>query len=262
MNSRGNWVRHINVLNLFMLIAAIGFYLYFLAPLLRTSLSVELTFPKAISLDTQFSDDKEIKASISDYALIGEHNLFHPDRLIPVEKTQKAEGKAIVPVPRPELVLHGTMIFDGLKIAYVEDKKTPLATTGQGTRPLVLKEGDPIGGFILKQITENMIILSNGEEQMALYLDELKDRKGEITGSTKALLPGIPAQPSVVPRQPLSQPVQRTPATQSVPSAISSPPSRSVSQPPAMGAPSEQPILPVMPSFPSAPLAPAPSPRS
>jgi hypothetical protein len=38
----------------------------------------------------------------SDYAVIGETNLFHPDRVIPVDR--KAE------VPQADVVLYGTMI--------------------------------------------------------------------------------------------------------------------------------------------------------
>jgi len=262
MNSRGNMMRHINILNLFIVIAVIGFYLYFLNPLLTTPLSVELPSPKEISLAMQFSADKTTKSSISDYTLIGEQNLFHPDRIMPAEKAEKVEKKAAISGSRPELVLHGTMIVNGLKIAYVEDKKATPTTPGRGARQLVVKEGDNISGFILKQITENMIVLANGEEQMTLYLDELKDRKGEITGSTKALSPATTVQPYVAPRQPVSQPAQRTPMMQSVPPATSSPPSGSVSQPPSTGAPMEQPRLPAMPSFPPVPLTPVPSPRS
>jgi hypothetical protein len=255
-------MRHINILNLFILSAAIGFYLYFLYPFLTTPLSVELPYSKEISSEMQSGTDKTTKPSISDYTLIGKQNLFHPDRVMPAEKVEKAEKKAVISVPRPELVLHGTMMVNGLKIAYVEDKKATPTTSGQGARQLVVKEGDNISGFIIKQITENKIVLANGEEQMTLYLDELKDRKGEITGSTKALSPVTTVQPYVAPRQPVSQPVQRTPMIQSVPPATSSPLSGSVSQPSSKGAPMEQPRLPAMPSFPPVPLSPGPSPRS
>jgi hypothetical protein len=259
MHSKGAWMRHVNIINLFIIIAAIGFYLYFLNPLLTTPLSVELPSPKEMSLETEPSADQTKEPSISDYTLIVEQNLFHPDRVRAVEKIENSEKKEAVSAPRPELVLHGTMILNGLKMAYVEDKKATAATPGRGARQLVVKEGDSIGGFILKQVTESMIVLTNGEEQIALYLDEIKDRKGEITGSTKVLPSAATAQPSATPRQqPLPQPVQRTPATQLVPPATSSPPSRPVSQPPSTGVPTEPPRLPAMPSFPPAPLRPAP----
>jgi len=159
---------------------------------------------------------------------------------------------------RPELVLHGTMILNGVKIAYVEDKKATATTPGRGARQLVVKEGESIGGFILKQVSENRIVLANGEEQMVLYLDEAKDRKGEITGSTKVLPSAATAQPSAAPRQqPLPQPVQRTPSTPFIPPATASPPGRPLSQPPSTGAPAEPSRLPAMPSFPPAPSRPA-----
>jgi hypothetical protein len=255
MRSRGAWIRHVNILNLLIIAAAIGFYLYFLNPLLTTPVTVELPSPKEMSLETGTRVDQTKKASIADYTLIGEQNLFHPDRVMPLEK---AEKKAVVSAPRPELVLHGTMILSGLKIAYVEDKKAA-ATSGQGARHLVVKEGDSIGGFILKQVTESMIVLANGEEQMVLYLDENKDRKGEITGSTRVLPSATTVQPSATPRQqPLPQSVQRIPATPSVPPPTSSLPSGSVSQPPSTGATTEPQRLPAMPSFPPALLRPSP----
>ena len=150
------------------------------------------------------------------------------------------------------------MMVNGLKIAYVEDKKATPTTPGRGARQLVVKEGDNISGYILKQITENMIVFANGEEQMTLYLDELKDRKGEITGSTKVSPPAATAQPLAPRQQPPSQPVQRTPTMPSIPPATSSPPRGPVSQPPSTGAPTEPPRLPAMPSFPPSPLRPAP----
>jgi hypothetical protein len=261
MNSRGILMRHFNILNLFLLGASIGFYLYFLYPLLATPLFIELPSPKEISLEMQVSDDKATKSSISDYTLIGDQNLFHPDRVMPAEKVAKAEKKAAISAPRPELVLHGTMMINGLKIAYVEDKKATPTTSGQGARQLVVKEGDNISGFILKQITESKIVLANGEEQMTLYLDELKDRKAEITGSTKALSPATTVQPYVVTRQPVTQPM-RTPTMQSVPPVTSSPPSGSVPQPSSTGETMDRPRIPAMPSLPPVPLTPGPSPRS
>jgi hypothetical protein len=262
MYSGGNLTRHINILNLFILIALIGFCMYFLYPILTMPLSLDLPSPKEVSSEMQVSADKTTKSPISDYTLIVERNLFHPDRVMLAEKVGKVEKKAAISVPRPELVLHGTMMINGLKIAYVEDKKATPTTPGRGVRQLVVKEGDNIGGFILKQISENMIIFANGEEQMTLYLDELKDRKGEITGSTKALSPAMTVQPYVAPRQSVSQPAQRTPTMQSVPSAVSSPPSGSVSQPSSTGAPADRSRLPAMPSLPPVPLTPGPSPRS
>jgi hypothetical protein len=258
MRLRGAWIRHVNILNLLIIAAAIGFYLYFLNPLLTTPVTLELPSPKEMLLETESRITQTKKASIADDTLIGEQNLFHPDRVMPLEKMEKVEKKATVSAPRPELVLHGTMILNGLKMAYVEDKKAA-ATSGRAAQQLVVKEGDSIGGFILKQITESMIVLANGEEQMILYLDEIKDRKGEITGSTRVLPSATTAQPSATPRQqPLPQSVQRMPATPSVPPAPSSPPGGPVSQPSSTGTPKEPLRLPAMPSFPPALLKPAP----
>jgi len=53
---------------------------------------------------------------MQDYAVIPEKNLFHPDRIIPVEKKE-------VTIPRPEFVLYGTLIVDDVRIAISATKK-------------------------------------------------------------------------------------------------------------------------------------------
>lgn len=254
MNSRRYLLQSINVLNLLVMTAAIGFFIYFLDPLLGTPMSVKVPPPKEISLGMPVSADETVKPPIADYTLIGEQNLFHPDRIIPEGK------KATVSVPRPELVLHGTMMAGGLKIAYLEDKKAAPKTPGRSTPNIVVKEGDNVSGYILKQITENMIVLSNGEEQMTLYLDEIKVRKGEITGPTKTPSPATTAPPQAAPRPPMPQPAQRPSMMQPVPSAPSSPPRGSAAQPVSPMAPTGQPRQPAMQYFSPAPSIPVPSP--
>jgi hypothetical protein len=248
MNSRRYFLQSINVLNLLVTVAAIGFFIYFLNPLLGTPMSVKVPPPKEISLEMSANTGEAIKRPKTDYTLIGEQNLFHPDRIIPEQKEGK---KPPASVPRPELVLHGTMMTSELKIAYIEDKKAAPKSPGRSAPYIVAKEGDNVSGYILKQITENMIMLANGEEQMTLYLDELKVRKGEITGPTKA-----PPQPTIA----LPQGPQKPSVVQPVPSAPSSPPRGSASQPASPMAPPGQPRQPAMQNFPPAPLTPMPSP--
>jgi hypothetical protein len=257
MNTRRYLLRSINVLNLLVLTAAIGFFIYFLNPLLGTPMSVKIPPSKEMSSGLPVMTGETRKPPIADYALIGEQNLFHPDRIIPEGKEGK---KPPASVPRPELVLHGTMMTSELKIAYIEDKKSAPKTPGRSAPYIVAKEGDNVSGYILKQITEKMIMLANGEEQMILYLDELKVRKGEITGPTKA-----PPQPTIAPpqgpqRPPMPQPAQRPSVVQPVPSAPSSPSRQSASQPAPPMAPPGQPRQPAMQNFPPAPLTPMPSP--
>ena len=255
MNSRRYLLQSINVLNLLVTVAAIGFFIYFLNPLLRTPVSVKVPAPNEISPGMPVRMEETMKPAIADYALIGEQNLFHPDRIISeVKKTPTP-----VTLTRPELILHGTMLTSELKIAYLEDKKAAPKTPGRSAQYIVIKEGDNVSGYILKQITENMIVLANGEERMTLYLDELKDRKGEITGPTKAPAPAATAPPQVAPRPSTPQPPQRPSMVQPVPSSPPSPPRGSASQPVSPTAPSGFSGPPNIQYVPPRPSTPAPS---
>jgi hypothetical protein len=242
MKYRQYLISSLNVLNLSLLVAAGVFFFYFLNPLLSAPLPVNVPSPKEISPGAPVSAEDATKLSPTDYAVIGEQNLFHPNRVIPLEK------KADLIVPRPEIVLYGVLITNGLKIAFVQDKKAAPTTPGRGARQIAVKEGDLVSGYTLKKITEKMILLANGEDQMTLYLDELKDRKGEITGTgrTQATAQTI-------------QPAQRTPVASSPPSMPASPQGGSFSQP-ASPAPAAQPRTPpVIKTFPPVPVVSMPS---
>jgi len=104
----------------------------------------------------------------SDYAVIGEANLFHPDRVIPVDR--KAE------VPRPEIVLYGTTI-DTVRLAFIEDKKNPVTTPGRGKRQRVVKLGEEVGGYTVAEIGTDRIVLVRGEDRMTVQLSPPDKRK-------------------------------------------------------------------------------------
>lgn len=115
-----------------------------------------------------------------DFAIVAEQNLFNPDRKIPVEKPAHAadgapDGK---PLPKPELVLYGTLISDGGGLAYMEDKKAPRSTPGRGKRITVLRGGDSLGGFMLKTIEADRVVMTRGEETLVVSLNEPKERGG------------------------------------------------------------------------------------
>ena len=192
----------VNVLNLFLFAAAGAFFLYFLFPLLNAPLSVNVPPAREIAAVTAVAASEQEKQPPADYAVIETQNLFHPTRVIPPEKTAAQQ------VPRPELVLHGTMIAGGLKVAFVQDKKAAPTSPGRGVRQVALKEGESIGGYKLEQVTDKLIVLASGEDRMTLYLDELKERKGEITGTGAA-----PARAPAAQRTPPGTPALQTPST-------------------------------------------------
>lgn len=255
MNSRRFFLQSLNLLNLLMTAIAIAVFHYFLNPLLTTPIAVKVPAPSDASSGMPARTDEATKPSTADYALIGEQNLFHPNRLIPEGKKMPTPAT----LPRPELALHGTMIAGELKVAYLEDKKAAPKTPGRNAPSIVVREGDHVSGYILKQITENMIVLANGEEQMSLYLDELKDRKGEITGPTKAPAPAAVAPPQAVPRPATPPPPQRPSMVQPAPPTPSSPPRGSFPQPVSPTAPPGFSGPPDLPYAPQRPWTPPPS---
>ena len=210
-------IDNVNVLNLFLFAAAGAFFFYFLYPLLDAPLSVNVPPAREITAVTAvLAAAEQEKQPPAGYAVIEAQNLFHPTRVIPPEKTAAQQ------VPRPELVLHGTMIAGGLKVAFVQDKKAAPTSPGRGVRQVALKEGESIGGYKLEQVTDKLIVLASGEDRMTLYLDELKERKGETTGkgaqpatspAAQRTTPGTPAlqTPSTPARGPV--PLPRAAAT-------------------------------------------------
>jgi len=123
--------------------------------------------------------------SSSDYVMVGENNLFHPERIIPAEKKEEK------PLPKPEIVLYGTMISGDMKIAYMEDLKAPKSTPGRGRRQLSLRKGDSLGGFVLKDISTDKIVMVRGEEVLtvSVYDSHKKAKKLVSAAATAAKAP-------------------------------------------------------------------------
>lgn len=136
----------------------------------------------------------------SDYAVIGEANLFHPDRIIPVDR--KAE------VPRPEIVLYGTMI-DTTRLAFIEDRKNPVTTPGRGRRQRVVKMGEEIGGYAVAGIETDSIVLVRGDDRMTVRLSP-PDKRKAADAPPAAQQPVQAKPPQTTPPAP-TRPVQTVP---------------------------------------------------
>lgn len=141
-------------------------------------------------------DDKT--PSPSDYMIIAEQNLFHPNRIIPAPKAQAA------PLPQPEFVLYGTLITDGVQIAYLDDKKSDDKKKGsQAKKQTALRMGDSMSGFVLKEVAPDRVLMQRGEEKVTVSLSQAKLREAPAPApapSAAAQAPGpgpnAPAQPS------------------------------------------------------------------
>lgn len=198
--------RNVNLLNILILVAIAATLVFAITPLFRMKVKFGLPIvkPKAVE-QPQAVQEKNQAPSPLDYVMIGENNLFHPERRIPPEKKEEKQ------LPKPELVLFATIIHGDTRVAYVEDKKAPRTTPGRGDRHQVVRKGDVFSGFVLKDIETDKIVLTRGEEMMVVHLsDETKRRGGDgAKGAPKPPAGGAaaPAHTSPVTRGPTAAPM-------------------------------------------------------
>lgn len=166
---------NINLLNIILAVALVFLANYMVWPFLRINTAFTLPHVKKPAVEKISVGEKaeeEKSPSPSDYAVIAEENLFHPKRIIPQE-----QASVIQQVPKPEFVLYGTLITDGLRIAYMEDKK---AKEKKDTRKkqTALRIGDTLSGFILVEVDDDKVIMKRaGEEGIVVSLNEPKVRE-------------------------------------------------------------------------------------
>jgi hypothetical protein len=227
-------LKQINLLNGILIIGSIVFIFGFLFPRLDT----EVTFmaPPISKKPVEKNPYDSLKTqtlSPQEYRVTADQNLFHPDRIIPPEKTPESV------LPKPEFVLFGTLITPDLRMAYMEDKKAPVTTPGRGQRQSALKIGESLSGFRLKEIMPDKVVMTRGEETLQVPLQE--------PGSSKAR--DITTTPGPGPRTPVPVPAGSIPSTPP-PSPSYPPPERTPPLPP--GQRIQRPVPPGrMPAFPS-----------
>jgi hypothetical protein len=191
-------LRSINLLNILLVAAAVAAAHYIVSP----NIDKEMNFPPPVAKAAPAVDQKQKAGSEPavppiDFMVIAEQNLFHPERKIPAENPQ-----AQPPPPKPELVLYGTLINDNTRLAYVDDLKAPVTTPGRGKRLRVLRIGDLVGDFTLKEIHPDRIVLARGNEVMTVDLAELKGKRQN---------PAPPSAPATAPKPETSPNVRRRP---------------------------------------------------
>jgi len=170
-------LKNINVLNI-VLLAIIAFGINYIAlPFFEIDVEYSPSEVKKITKGEDEIPEKHVQ-SFTEYMVISEQNPFHPERIIPIEKVEKKDEKK--PLPRPEIILYGTVISDDISLAYIEDKKSPVTTPGRGKRVMVVKKGQEVGGFILKEIQSDKIVLEREKETMTFNLTSPSKRRGAL----------------------------------------------------------------------------------
>jgi len=221
-------LKSINLLNLLLIAVVASLAAYVLFPLLNMKVSYK---PPVLKETPAVQEEKPAPVQIpplSDYMVVAEQNVFHPERKIPPEpKDEKA-------LPRPEIFLYGTLLTDDMRLAYIEDKKSPQSSPGRGKRQSVVKQGDMVSGFLLKSVETDRIVLVRGEDQMVVFLsDAQKPREtgtsSRVAGTQPVAPAGTPTR-ATTPSSPSSASPARQPAAQTSPVRPGAQPSVPVAQ--------------------------------
>ena len=190
-------LKNINILNIILLAVATGLFFTLAYPLLNADVKVKIpqVKPESVQKAASVVPVEDTPATV-DYIIVTEKNLFHPERRMPLSKAEEEM------VARPEIVLYGVIISGEKKIAYIEDKKRPYSTPGRGKRQTPVAQGALIGGYTLKEVNPETIVLVRGKDRMVVNLRDQKERQGskpsasqqlpQTIKSPRAKIPGIP----------------------------------------------------------------------
>jgi hypothetical protein len=96
---------NIYLMNIMLAVLLIFIVNYMAMPFSKMNAKYALPSVKKPAIEKASKDEKteEKSPSPSDYTVIAEHNLFHPERIIPVPKVEAP------PLPQPEFMLYGTL---------------------------------------------------------------------------------------------------------------------------------------------------------
>lgn len=195
-------IRNINLLNIMLITAIIILANYAVLPMFNMNITYTLPAGKKTIGDKYEKSAESHIPSPSDYMMIAEENLFHPERKIPVEK--KGEQS----LPKPEFVLYGTLIIDDLNLAYLEDLKAPHSTPGRGKRQRPLRLGATLSGYTLSEVYHDRAVMSKGEERIevrVLDYQQKKPRMTETAAPVKTVAPISPPPPSRARAKPITR---------------------------------------------------------
>lgn len=207
-------LRNITPLNIILAIVLIVLLDYIAAPMFGAGISLKLPEVKETAVVPENIRPQEQAPSISDYTVIAEQNLFNSGRTIPV--LVKKEDKPVL--PKPDIILYGTLISDDLSLAYIEDKRSPQSTPGRGKRQTALKKGDTISGYMLKDIEADKITLVREDDTLVIHLkDPQKPKIREVIASTQQQPAQTFTQPPVATQQKTAVQEQAAPAVTATP---------------------------------------------
>lgn len=161
-------LRNITPLNL-ILIAGLAALAVFIYPTLTRRAAIDVPSPGKETATAKNELTIPPLQDLSDYSIVGELNIFHPDRKPP--PPEEEEPEQVQPPPAVvEFTLYGTLVSEDVTLAFVEEKSTARRTAGRRKSISILKVGDTIAGYTLKRIEADKIVLVRGEEEVTVQL--------------------------------------------------------------------------------------------
>jgi len=103
---------------------------------------------------------------LSEFAVIEEKNLFHPDRIPQVPpRSARQPGGGTDDIANTHFVLHGVILYDnGPSIALLQEPRL----TEKKVKSLT--QGDKIGSFVLKAIKRDRVVMALGDKEFEVVL--------------------------------------------------------------------------------------------
>ncbi len=197
-------LKSINTLNLLLAAMLLLMAGYVFLPLIRAGVTVSVTAPQAKPAAKQ-AESQQVPAeqlvSAADYIVISDRNLFHPERIIPIEKKEDEK-----PLPKPDFVLYGTLIDGETKLAFMDDLKAPYTTPGRGKRQRVIAQGGNLSGYVLSEVHEDRVVMVRGEEKIPVILDD-KQNKRKVPAETTAQSPAAAEKQQPAPAAQAQRPI-------------------------------------------------------
>jgi len=169
------FVTNINILNIILLTAVVLFAFYILLPLFQVKVTYTLPRVKQTGVTKQEYVDPTSASSMAEYTIIADQNLFHPERTIP---THMAEEE---PSVKPEFVLYGTLITDSVRIAYIEDLKSPHTTVGRGKRQVTLHLGNTLSGYTMSEVYHDKVVMVKGDDRIEVKVLDSRYKKKDVS---------------------------------------------------------------------------------
>jgi len=213
LNKLKHLLGNINLLNIILIASIVLVVGYIVLPMLNVKVKFTPSTPKKTAISKKEIPTEGQTRSDSDFIIIAEQNLFHPQRIIPPDKQEEK------PLQKPDFILYGTLIADNISVAYMEDKKSPRTTPGRGKRQTALKKGDTLSGYTLKEIDSEQVTMIRGEETLIVKVIDpgvKKDREGSPSPIPQAQAISPEQKPFGATPQPIrpeqaTAPARRTP---------------------------------------------------